>query len=40
MEREEIDREFIKSLNDKILKLEKNKKSFKKLPPLIQKLII
>jgi DNA-dependent RNA polymerase auxiliary subunit epsilon len=40
MEREEIDREFIKSLNDKILKLEKNKKSFKKLSPLIQRLII
>ena len=35
MEREDIDREFIKSLNDKILKTEKNKKSFKKLPQLI-----
>jgi len=35
MEREEIDREFIKNLNDKILKIEKNKKSFKKLPQVI-----
>ena len=40
IERENIDRDFVKSLNDKILKIEKNKKNYnQKMPSFTKKLL-